>query len=103
MIHAEDEFKEISHRQMIADFAHGGKMGETITEEVTHWLRYLHVESIWEEAKTIQLIAGKLISDLDGTPEQLDFFQKKYNLSLYGWEFTENRVAVLSGLRLTVQ
>ena len=73
------EFKEVQKRQVIVDIAHGGIQSTDDTKGTKYWLEFVPDSVIWLKRKsTFESLGGKLFSDLDDTPEQLEFFVDKF-------------------------
>ena len=78
-IDTSEEYKDIDTRHLLSDFAHGGKKGSNETLRVYHWLKLVHITKVWSLAKDdCERIGCKLFSDVDGTPEQLNFLAKRF-------------------------
>ena len=79
VVETEREFKEIEKKQIVLDFAHGGKTGVDPTERIKKWLVFVTEKKNWNKAKVhCENLGGKLFSDLDGTVTQLEFIVGKF-------------------------
>ena len=105
-IDTSEEYKDIDTRHLLSDFAHGGKNGSNETLRVFHWLKIVHLIKMWDEAKdNCEQMGGKLFSDVDGTPEQLNFLAKRFDyrsqwLGIYRMEASSTQWITTDGKSL---
>ena len=82
VIELQYEYKDGLERSMVVDSAHGGFEGSREKEQIKQWLQFVPFEMTWLDAKAkCEHLGGKLFSDLDGTPGQLDFFVNQFGFS----------------------
>ena len=78
LVSSKTEFKEFGRREIITDYAHGGKRGSDLAEK-EEWLKFVATKKSWVDArKHCQDLGGELFSDLNGTAAQIEFIVNQF-------------------------
>ena len=69
--------QEYKEREIEVDFAHGGNVGDNISQEIVTWYKWVRKSLSWTNARdNCKELGGTLFSKINGTTEQLDWFKQ---------------------------